>query len=114
MESCIFCKIAGHEIPASVVYEDDRLLAFNDINPAAPVHILIIPKRHISGIAALAESDGDLIGHMMVTAAELAEEKGVAENGYRVVVNQGADAGQSVAHLHFHLLGGRQMSWPPG
>lgn len=114
MDKCIFCKIADGEIPASKVYEDEHVVAFNDINPGAPVHILIIPRRHISGIAALSGEDRELMGHIVLTAARLAKEKGIEENGYRVVVNQGEHAGQSVPHLHLHLLGGRALGWPPG
>lgn len=114
MEECIFCKIGRHEIPTQIEYEDDRIIAFKDLNPAAPVHILLIPKRHIPGIAFLTEEDAGLVGDIILVAKKLAEEKGLVERGYRVVVNQGPDAGQSVLHLHFHLLGGRAMDWPPG
>ncbi|MHB0912004.1 MAG: histidine triad nucleotide-binding protein [Armatimonadota bacterium] len=111
---CIFCKVASGEIPAQVVYQDERVLAFRDVNPGAPVHILIVPKRHIPGVMALTESDEGLVGHIVLTAKKLAVENGLSERGFRVVVNSGPDAGQSVPHLHFHLLGGREMSWPPG
>ncbi len=114
MDDCIFCKIARHEIPAQVVYEDDDLLAFRDLKPAAPVHVLIIPKKHISMLTHMTEEDGALIGKVMLTAKNLAASLDVADSGFRVVVNQGAQAGQSVFHIHFHLLGGRAMSWPPG
>lgn len=114
MEGCLFCKIAKGEIPAQIVYEDEQIMAFRDVNPVSPVHILVIPKRHIPGMAALSESDKDLVGHIMLTIKNLAQDMSVTDNGYRVVVNQGENAGQSVPHLHFHLLGGRPMDWPPG
>ena len=114
MEDCIFCKIARHEIPSQVVYEDDDLLAFRDVKPAAPVHVLIIPKKHISMLTELTEEDAGLMGKVMLTAKKLAESLEVSESGFRLVANQGVQAGQSVFHIHFHLLGGRAMSWPPG
>ena len=114
MEDCIFCKIARHEIASKVVYEDDEIMAFRDVNPVAPTHILAIPKRHIPGIMSLTEEDMGLIGNIMLTIRKLAQETSIAEDGFRVVVNHGARAGQSVPHLHFHLLGGRGMTWPPG
>ena len=110
---CLFCKIVEGEIPSQEVYEDDRIYAFEDINPVASVHILIIPKRHISTIDEVEESDKDLLGHMIFTAKNLVKEKGVA-GGYRLVMNNGVSAGQSVFHLHLHLLAGRQFGWPPG
>ena len=113
MSDCIFCKIANKEIKSDIVYEDDRVVAFNDINPHAPVHILVIPKKHIVGVAGARDEDAELMGHLQLVAARLAEEKGVAE-GYRIVVNSGPLAGQSVMHLHYHLLGGRRLNWPPG
>ena len=113
MSDCIFCKIANKEIKSDIVYEDDRVVAFNDINPHAPVHVLVIPKKHIVGVAEARDEDAELIGHLQLVAAKLAEEKGVAE-GYRIVVNSGPLAGQSVMHLHYHLLGGRRLNWPPG
>ena len=113
MSDCIFCKIANKEIESDIVYEDDRAVAFNDINPHAPVHILVIPKKHIAGVAEAQDEDAELMGHLQLVAARLAKEKGVAE-GYRIVVNSGPLAGQSVMHLHYHLLGGRRLNWPPG
>ena len=113
MSDCIFCKIANKEIKSDIVYEDDRVVAFNDINPHAPVHVLVIPKKHIVGVAEARDEDAELMGHLQLVAARLAEEKGVAE-GYRIVVNSGPLAGQSVMHLHYHLLGGRRLNWPPG
>ena len=113
-ENCLFCKIVAGEIPSDQVHEDELVLAFNDINPVAPVHQLIIPKRHIASAADLAESDAELLGRLFSVAAELAREAGLPDSGYRVVTNVGADGGQSVDHLHFHLIGGRAMTWPPG
>jgi histidine triad (HIT) family protein len=112
--SCIFCRIANKEIPAKIVYEDDRVLAFHDINPQAPYHILVIPKKHISTLLELTEEDKDLIGHIYLVMNKLAQELGVAERGYRVVVNCNEEAGQTVFHVHFHFLAGREMHWPPG
>ena len=112
--SCLFCKIAAGEIPASKVYEDDRLLAFNDINPQAPMHVLVIPKRHIATLNDLAAGDDALIGAMVRTAAAIAKEKGYDGPGYRTVFNCNAQAGQTVFHVHLHVLGGRTMTWPPG
>jgi histidine triad (HIT) family protein len=113
-ESCLFCKIIAGDIPSDNVYEDDLVLAFNDINPVAPVHQLIIPRRHVESAAELAESDAQLLGRLFATAASLAREADLPERGYRLVTNIGADGGQSVPHLHFHLIGGRRMAWPPG
>ena len=114
MSSCLFCRILAGEIPAKLVHEDDRYVAFADINPQAPVHVLIIPRRHIGGINDLKAEDESLIGGIHILARKLAHQNGLGERGYRVVVNSGADAGQTVFHLHFHLLGGREMAWPPG
>jgi histidine triad (HIT) family protein len=111
---CLFCKIAAKQIPSTVVYEDDRVLAFNDINPQAPVHVLIIPKQHIAVHAETSEETAPLIGHMNLVAAKIAAEKGIAESGYRAVFNCNRHGGQEVYHIHLHLLGGRQMHWPPG
>lgn len=114
MSNCLFCRIVRRDIPASIVYEDEQLLAFNDIEPRAPTHVLIIPKRHIEGVDALAESDDALVGAMFRAAASIARSRGVAETGYRTVFNTNRDAGQTVFHLHLHLLGGRALAWPPG
>jgi histidine triad (HIT) family protein len=114
MPACIFCRIAAGEIPSAVVHQDDLCVAFRDIEPRAPVHILIIPRRHIASLADLTAEDVTLAGHLQWTAARLASAEGLAENGYRVVVNCGDDGGQTVAHLHVHLLGGRHLGWPPG
>lgn len=111
---CLFCQIVDRQIPAQVVYDDDQALAFADINPQAPVHLLVIPKRHIPGSHTLEASDNALVGHLFQVMRHLADEQGVSAGGYRVVTNNGADAGQSVPHLHFHLLGGRPLDWPPG
>lgn len=114
MSDCIFCKIANKEIPTQIVYEDDFILAFNDIEPQAPVHILVIPKKHISSIKTLQNEDLDLIKEIFTALPQIAREKGLDGEGYRIVNNCGEKGGQTVDHLHFHLLGGRQMQWPPG
>lgn len=114
MEDCIFCKIVKGEIPCDKVYEDDRVLSFKDISPAAPVHVLIIPKKHISSINELKKEDEDLIGYIYTIAAKIAKQLGVSEKGYRIVSNCGEDGGQTVHHIHFHFLGGRKLNWPPG
>ena len=112
--SCLFCRIVAGEIPASKVYEDDRLLAFADINPQAPLHVLIVPKRHIATLNDLTDADDDLVGAMVRTAATIAKEKGYDGPGYRSVFNCNAEAGQTVFHIHLHVLGGRRLTWPPG
>lgn len=112
-EATIFQRIIDKQIPAKIVYEDDRCLAFHDVAPQAPTHILVIPKKPIESIAALEADDAELIGHLWMVIRDIAKEQGLG-SGYRVVVNCGRDGGQSVDHLHFHLLGGRQLSWPPG
>ena len=114
MEDCLFCKIAAGEIPSNKLYEDDTLLAFYDIDPQAPVHFLVIPKRHIASAAALTEDDAALLGHIYAVIAQLCRKLGVDESGYRVVTNVGEDGGQSVKHLHFHVLAKRSLAWPPG
>jgi len=114
VSDCIFCKIANKEIPTQVVYEDDYILAFNDIEPQAPVHVLIIPKKHISDIAALKPEELNLVSKIFAAIQKIAKEKGIEEGGYRIVNNCKSMGGQTVGHLHFHLLGGRQMQWPPG
>lgn len=109
---CLFCRIASGSIPAKLVYQDEQLVAFRDINPVAPTHILLIPRQHV---ASLDEAqDASLLGALLLAAGRLARAEGLAETGYRVVTNTGANAGQSVAHLHLHVIGGRSMSWPPG
>lgn len=112
MSECLFCKMASGVIQPDVVFEDDEVLAFRDINPQAPTHILIIPKAHVATLNEL--EDQDLAGKLLVTAANLAKQEGLAEDGYRTVINCNNQGGQEVYHLHLHLLGGRQMTWPPG
>ncbi len=106
---CIFCKIAQGELPSTKVYEDEELLAFKDINPVAPVHILVIPKKHIVSLATIEAQDADMLGRMMLTIRDIATEQGLDENGYRVLSNHGPDSGQIVDHLHYHILGGRKL-----
>jgi diadenosine tetraphosphate (Ap4A) HIT family hydrolase len=112
--NCLFCRIIAGEVTARIVYADDLVTAIRDINPQAPTHILLLPNRHISGIDEASEADARLLAALFLTAPAIAREQGLAEGGYRLVVNQGADAGQSVFHLHVHLLGGRRLKWPPG
>jgi len=112
--ACAFCDIIAGRRPATLVYEDERVAAFHDIHPAAPVHILVIPREHISGPDALAAGDATLAGHLIVVAGRIARDLGIAVNGYRLVLNEGRQGGQSVFHVHLHLLGGRRMGWPPG
>jgi histidine triad (HIT) family protein len=114
MQDCIFCKIAAKEIPIQSVYEDDQVIAFRDINPQAPVHVLVIPKKHIANLVEATNEDGVLLAHMLGVVRRLANELGVADEGFRLVVNTKDNGGQTVHHLHFHLLGGRFMTWPPG
>lgn len=111
---CLFCRIAAGEIPADIVAQDELVLAFRDISPKAPTHVLLIPRRHIASAAELTDVDAEMLGRLFAVAAQVARDAGIAERGYRLVSNVGAGAGQSVPHLHFHLLGGRAMSWPPG
>jgi histidine triad (HIT) family protein len=114
MSDCLFCGIVEGTIKANIVYQNDLVVAFNDIGPKAPVHVLIIPRKHIVGVLDVTVDDGAVIAEIFQVAARLAREFGIADSGFRVVVNSGPDSGQSVFHLHYHLLGGRQMSWPPG
>jgi histidine triad (HIT) family protein len=111
---CLFCRIAAHQISAQIVYEDDRVLAFRDINPQAPVHLLVIPVQHIDSAHAVSAEHEGLWALLLRTAQRLAEQEGIAASGYRLVANHGRDGGQTVFHLHLHLLGGRQLGWPPG
>lgn len=113
MEDCLFCKIVGGEIPSSKVYEDEKVLAFHDIDKKAPVHVLIIPKNHIDSLVALEETDFDTVAHIMRVVQKLAVEFDL-KKGFRLVANTGEEGGQTVNHLHFHLLGGRELGWPPG
>ena len=112
--SCLFCRIVARELPAEFAHEDDLVLAFPDINPKAPTHLLLIPRRHIDSAADLGEDDAEMLGRLFSVAAKLARDTGISDRGFRLVSNSGRAAGQSVDHLHFHLLGGRSMSWPPG
>jgi histidine triad (HIT) family protein len=111
---CIFCRIAAAEIPARVGRQDEVSVAFRDLQPQAPLHVLVVPRKHIPSIAAMTELDATLVGQLFLAAREVAEAEGVAESGYRLVINVGPDAGQSVDHLHLHVLGGRGLAWPPG
>jgi histidine triad (HIT) family protein len=111
---CIFCRIIRKEMPAKSVHEDEQVVAFDDINPQAPTHVLVVPRKHIAGLNDVAEEDLALIGHIHRVAAEVARQRGIAESGYRTLFNTGRGAGQSVFHLHLHVLGGRGMRWPPG
>jgi histidine triad (HIT) family protein len=111
---CIFCKIAAGTIPSKKVFENDDVYAFHDISPSAPTHVLVIPRQHISSVAAVTDQNAPLIGRIMATIAQIARDQGIESGGYRVVTNIGKDGGQSVEHLHFHILGGRPMTWPPG
>jgi histidine triad (HIT) family protein len=112
--ACLFCRIAAREVPAEIVRESERLVAFRDVNPQAPTHVLLIPKEHIVSVAELDDGHGDLLVDIVQAATQLARAEGIADSGWRLVTNVGPDAGQSVFHLHFHLLGGREMGWPPG
>jgi len=114
MHDCIFCKIINGEIPSRVVYEDEHIFAFDDINPQAPVHTLIIPKDHYASLQDIPEDKLDFISYLFSKIREIAQKKGLAESGFRIVLNTGRDSGQDVFHIHFHLLGGRRMTWPPG
>ena len=111
---CLFCKLVARDIPADIVFEDEDVIAFRDIAPQAPTHILIIPKRHISTLNDLTEKDCALVGRLQFTAQKIAKEIGIADDGYRVVMNCNEDGGQTVYHIHMHLLGGRALAWPPG
>ena len=114
MSDCIFCKIASKSIPSKLIYEDDQIVAFDDLQPQAPVHSLVIPKRHVASVHELGEMDQPLLGRLLLICTTVAKLKGLIESGYRVVTNTGRDGGQTVFHLHFHVIGGRRMTWPPG
>lgn len=114
MSDCLFCKIVARTIPAALVYEDDLVVAFDDINPQAPIHSLVIPRKHFTSIAELQEADAMLLGRLLLAGNTVAKTKGIADTGYRFVINTGSHGGQSVFHLHLHVLGGRHMGWPPG
>ncbi|HHW01542.1 MAG TPA: histidine triad nucleotide-binding protein [Thermoanaerobacterales bacterium] len=111
---CIFCKIIQHEIPANTVYEDDEVIAFKDINPQAPIHLLIVPKEHVASIMEINDDNREILNKIIQVAQNLARQNNIDNKGFRLVVNTGDDGGQTVKHLHFHLLGGRFMTWPPG
>ena len=113
-DECIFCKIIKKQIPCDIVYEDDKVIGFKDISPEAPVHVIIIPKQHISDLNCLQQDESEIIGHIFIVAKQIAKTLGIAEDGYRIVNNCGKQGGQTVQHLHFHLLGGRMLKWPPG
>jgi histidine triad (HIT) family protein len=112
--TCLFCRIARGELPAKLVHEDDEIVAFHDINAQAPVHVLVVPRQHIASCAVMQDDDAGIVGRLFVVARDLAKELGIAELGYRLVINNGAAAGQTVSHIHLHVLGGRAMKWPPG
>ncbi|MCE5313028.1 MAG: histidine triad nucleotide-binding protein [Nitrospiraceae bacterium] len=114
MSDCLFCRIISKEIPAKIVYEDDLCIAFEDINPQAPMHVLVIPRKHIARITDIEADDKELVGHIFTVCGSIAASRGFSGSGFRVVANCNADAGQTVFHIHFHLLGGRLMGWPPG
>lgn len=114
MLECVFCRIAGHELPARVVDEDREFMAFHDLHPVTPVHVLVIPKKHVDSLAQWSRADPALAGRLLIKVRDLAVELGVSESGYRLVINTGHEGGQTVSHLHVHLLGGRPMQWPPG
>lgn len=111
---CVFCKIVDGEIPSKIIYEDEELIAFDDLDPQAPIHFLVIPKKHIQSLETLDESDSNLIGKIFLAIRKIAREKGIADSGYRVVNNIGENGGQTVPHIHFHVLGDRSLQWPPG
>lgn len=111
---CIFCRIADGDVPAAVVHESEHVVAFRDLDPKAPIHVLVIPRSHIGSVNDVTESDGSVLGELFIAARAVAQAEGVADGGYRLVVNTGAAANQTVQHVHMHVLGGRDMSWPPG
>ncbi len=114
MASCLFCQIINHEINATIVYEDDRVVAFNDINPQGPTHVLVVPRRHIASLNDLTDEDDQIVGEVVRRAAAIAESRGISSSGFRAVFNTNRDAGQTVFHIHLHLIGGRSLHWPPG
>ena len=114
MPQCLFCQIVSHEINATIVYEDDRVVAFNDINPQGPTHVLVVPRRHISTLNDLTEEDDQIVGEVVRRAAAIAKSRGISASGFRTVFNTNREAGQTVFHIHLHLIGGRSMHWPPG
>ena len=108
---CIFCKIAAGELPSDIVYQDEEVIGFRDINPIAPIHLLVIPRKHIPSVSDLTEADAPLLGHITAVANQMAREEGIADSGYRLIINCGVEAGQTVPHLHMHIVGGRTLSW---
>ena len=114
MSDCVFCKIGAHQLQAMVVYEDRESIAFRDIDPQAPLHLLLVPKHHFQSLNEVTDADAGLLGRMVLAAVRIARQEGLADRGYRVVFNTGTEGGQSVAHVHLHLLGGRSLAWPPG
>jgi len=114
MPQCLFCQIINRELNASIVYEDERIVAFNDINPQGPTHVLVVPRRHIASLNDLTEDDDQLVGELVRRAAAIAKSRGISAGGYRTVFNTNREAGQTVFHIHLHLIGGRSMHWPPG
>ncbi len=114
MLGCVFCQIAQHQKPATIFYEDEQCMVFRDTRPQAPVHFLVIPRKHLSSLNDIGEGDENLIGHLFIVAARTAKEKGIALTGYRTVINTNAEAGQTIFHLHLHVMGQRRMAWPPG
>ena len=113
-DDCIFCKIIKKQIPCEMIYEDDKVIGFKDISPQAPIHVVIIPRAHFDDLNCLNEGQSEIIGHIFIVAKEIARTLGIAESGYRIVSNCGEQGGQTVQHIHFHLLGGRMLQWPPG
>jgi len=113
-QNCLFCKIVAGEIPAAKIFEDERAVVFRDINPQAPTHALVIPRKHVASLNEASEEDEALLGHLLLVAARVARDEGLAGSGYRTVINTGAEAGQTVFHIHVHLVGGRRLTWPPG
>ena len=114
MSNCLFCKIIEKQVPAKIMYEDDLCLAFEDVNPQAPVHVLVIPKKHIPTLLDLNEQDNNLMGHLIGISNKIARDKGIAERGFRLIINCNPESGQTVYHIHLHVIGGRIMQWPPG
>ncbi|HQR39793.1 MAG TPA: histidine triad nucleotide-binding protein [Blastocatellia bacterium] len=113
-DDCLFCKIVAGDVPATLVHSDDKAIAFEDINPQAPHHVLIVPREHMDSLNDVSKGDETLVGHLFRIAAQIADQRGIGEGGFRTVINTGSEAGQSVPHLHVHLLGGRSLAWPPG
>jgi len=114
VSDCIFCKITEKKVPARIIHEDDATMAFDDINPQAPTHVLVVPRKHVASVGELTEADAGLLGHLLLVGARVAKLKGITDGGYRFVINTGRFGGQTVFHLHLHVLGGRPMHWPPG